>query len=217
MEKPKGIYTAHVGDNKKLIAHVAQMYLKKDDKIADVTYGKGVFWKGINLENYSFYPSDLLTCPERLYDFRELPYKNNIFDTVVFDPPYCHNPGKLIVDANYRNAETTKGMYHKDIINLYKDGMIEAVRTLKEEGMLWVKCMDEIETSLQRWSHIEIYNIAIELELFAKDFFVLVQSRYPVIQHKKQKHARKNHSYLWVFKKPSDKEKKLLLRHKIWK
>ena len=56
----------------------------------------------------------------------------------------------------------------------------------------------------------------LQLKLFAKDMFVLVQTKYPVIQHKNQKHARKNHSYLWIFKKPMEREKKLLKKHNIW-
>jgi tRNA G10 N-methylase Trm11 len=215
MTKGKGIYTAHKCDNKFLVSHVAKMYLKEGDRIADITYGKGIFWRNINTDKYDFYPSDLLTC-DAAYDFRDLPYKNNSFDVVVFDPPYCHNPGKLLTDSSYLNRDTTKGMYHKDIINLYKDGITEAVRTLKEGGFLWVKCMDELESGIQRWSHIEIYNLAIKFKLFAKDMFVLVQSKYPVIQYKNQKHARKNHSYLWIFKKPIDREKKLLKKHNIW-
>lgn len=211
----KGTYSAHVGDNKFLVSHVANMYLKEGDSVADVTYGKGTFWKDIDQSKYNLYFSDILTCDNAKYDFRDLPYPDNKFDVVVLDPPYCHNPGRMIVEANYKNSETTRGMYHEDIINLYKEGMIEAIRITKPNGYVWVKCQDEVETSFQRWSHIELYNIATKLGLFAKDLFVLVQKNYPFIQHKIQKHARKNHSYLWIFKKPLEKELKALKRHNI--
>jgi len=204
-------FTSEVGDNSDLIAHVAEMYLKPKWKIADVTYGKGVFWRNIDKSKYNLSASDILTVPPFL-DFRKLPYKDGEFDCVVLDPPYVHNPGKLIVNANYKNAETTKGMYHNDIIQLYVEGMKEAFRILRIGGLLWVKCKDEVESSFQRWSHIEIYAHAIGLGFFAEDLFILTQKVKPIVQHKKQCHARKNHSYLWVFKKPDARELTASLR-----
>jgi len=209
-------YTSITGNNGDLIKVVAGLYLVDNMRIADVTYGKGVFWRQVDLKRFKFCPSDIKTCKDK-YDFRDLPYRSRSFDCVVLDPPYCHNPGSLIVDANYRNAETTKGMYHDDIIQLYRDGMIEACRILKEGGMLWVKCKDEVESGYQRWSHIELYLIAIELGLYAKDLFVLTPSNKPVIQRKNQKHARKNHSYLFVFMKPRPSEIRTLTRFQIFK
>jgi methylase of polypeptide subunit release factors len=153
-----------------------------------------------------------LTCPESKYDFRNFPYGDAEFDTVVFDPPYVHNPGRLIVDANYRNAETTRGMYHDDILKLYVDGMKEACRVLKTGGYLWVKCKDEVEASVQRWSHIELFLVAAKLGFYAKDCFILTQVQKPLIQFKKQQHARKNHSYLWVFEKASPTDKRVVMQ-----
>jgi len=214
-ENKMGIYSCEGGDNSDLIKKVSKMYLKPGYTVADVTYGKGVFWRKVDVGQFSFFPSDIKTCPKSPHDFRSLPYDDESFDVVVFDPPYTDNPGNMISDANYLNRATTKGMYHKDIIQLYNDGMIEAYRILKTGGTMWVKCKDEIESSYQRWSHLEIYDIALKIGLFGKDFFVFVQRNKPVIQHKNQKHARKNHSYLWVFKKPLSKETKELKRFGI--
>jgi len=210
-----GVYTSYTGHNSVLIREISKILLKKGDKIADITYGKGVFWKDINLSRYKFYPSDLMTCPNAPYDFTSLPYEKETFNVVVFDPPYVHNPGNLIVNDNYQNKETTKGMYHKDIMELYEKGMKEALRILKKDGTLWVKCKDEVESSIQRWSHIELFHIANQLGLYALDFFVLTQVNLPIIQHKKQNHARKNHSYLWVFAKIENKDKRLVVQKEI--
>jgi len=197
----KPLYTNVHGDNSDLFKAVSELYLKEGHYIADVTYGKGVFWKQIDIAKYHFYPSDLLTVKKALYDFKFLPYKDNTFDVVVFDPPYCHNPGKMMSNKNYLNAETTKGLYHQDIMELYEKGLMEAKRILKTNGIILVKCKDEIESSIQQWSHIEIQNIATKIGLYAKDLFILNPKAYPVIQYKRQQHARKNHSYLWIFKK----------------
>jgi len=203
-----GVYTSHIGNNADLILDVCSLYLNPGDKVADVTYGRGVFWRNVDLRTIDFHPSDKLTCKSTPYDFCHLPYEDQSFDIVVFDPPYVHNPGAMMVDARYRNAETTRGMYHDDIIELYRLGMTEARRILKVGGLLWVKCKDEVESSVQRWSHIEIALMAWRLNLYALDLFVLTQNSKPVIQHN-QKHARKNHSFLWIFRVVASSDDKI--------
>ena len=48
--------------------------------------------------------------------------------------------------------------------------------------------------------HERTFDIATEeLGLADQDCFVLVTDK-PVVQHKRQEHARKNHSFLWVFR-----------------
>ncbi len=210
------ILTSYQSNNDLLVAQISKLYLPIGCKVADVTYGKGVFWRNMDMTKYGFFPSDLMSQPKnpppnlQRYDFTALPYKDGEFDVVVFDPPYVHNPGDLIVDKNYQNASTTKGFYHKDIIELYRKGMVEGVRILKEGGTLWVKCKDEIESSLQRWSHCEIYELALAMGLYGKDLFVMTQKQDPILQHKEQQHARKNHSYMWILRKPFTNEYKRL-------
>jgi hypothetical protein len=196
------VYTSIRGNNADLIRQVVDLYIPANAEVADVTYGKGVFWRKVDTGAFQrFLPSDLLSdCPEQRLNFRALPYAAETLDVVVFDPPYVHNPGRLVVEDDYKNSETTHGLYHDDILELYRAGMEEAKRVLRVDGMLWVKCKDEIESHAQRWSHIEIYEIARELGFYAKDLFILTQLNTPLIQHKQQ-HARKNHSYLWIFKR----------------
>jgi tRNA G10 N-methylase Trm11 len=188
-----------VCNNDALIAHVARLYFRKSDRIADVTFGRGVFWRNINLCDYEFHPSDICTCPLDPYDFRDLPYEDGSFDVVVLDPPYSHDPGKgMGANTAYRNRETTAGLNHDGIVRLYADGMKEARRVLRPRGILLVKTQDEIESSKQRMTHIEIHDHALLLGMTVEDLFVMVRPAAPPVQQD-QKHARKNHSYLWVF------------------
>lgn len=196
-----GVYTSVCGDNAELMERVASLYFRRGYRIADVTYGKGVFWRRINLEHYDFRPSDLKTCPEAAFDCRHLPYPDAWFDVVVFDPPYMHGSGGVGYESCYRNAETTKGLGHAAVMQLYEESMAEAKRILKRNGLLLVKCQDEIESARQRWSHIEVYDIARRLSMVIQDLFVLTQKQNPTIQSTDQRHARRNHSYMWVFKK----------------
>ena len=130
----------------------------------------------------------------------------------MFDPPYIYNPKDTVkesISSPYRVNETGLGLTTTSaVLDLYKDGMKEAGRVLRTLGFLIVKCQDQIESNKQKWMHIDIYNYATkELEMYAKDLFVLVQRGQPAIRWPIQYHARKNHSYLWVFKKTRAKRK----------
>ena len=53
----------------------------------------------------------------------------------------------------------------------------------------------------QHWIHIEIEHEARQWGFTTEDLFVMVQPTPPFMRHNYQHHARKNHSYAWVFKK----------------
>ena len=194
------VYSAYVCNNDELIAQVARLYLTDGDRIADVSYGKGVFWRKVDLSRFDFHPSDICTCPDALYDFRSLPYQDRSFDVVVLDPPYSHDPGRgMITNSSYRNFETTGSLDHEGIVRLYAEGMREANRILRPGAILLVKVQDEIQSGKQRMTHIEIHDHAIALGMIVEDLFVMVRPAPPPVQHR-QKHSRKRHSYLWVFR-----------------
>ena len=65
------------------MAQVAKLYFRLGDRIADVTFGKGRFWRQIDLTQYDFHPSDLLTVPDHPYDLCHLPYGSETFDEHV--------------------------------------------------------------------------------------------------------------------------------------
>ena len=71
--------------------------MKKGDRIADITFGRGVFWRRVDIANYRFHKSDKITCPGSPHDFRRLPYADGHFDVVVFDPPYAHHADTMRV------------------------------------------------------------------------------------------------------------------------
>jgi DNA methylase len=203
------VLTSYKCDNDFLFAQVAKLYLRPGDRIADVTFGQGNFWGQIDTSQYDFHPSDVLTWPQGRIDFRRLPYQSASFDKHVFDPPYMHQqrgrPRQRIHGTNYRNAETTERFSHADIIHLYRDGMREGRRILRSDGLMFVKCQDEIEKGRQRMSHVEIHDIAAkELGMEVLDIFILTQPSPLLHFGRSPRFAKKNHSYLWVFKKPGD-------------
>ena len=189
------------GDSSDLISNVARLYLRPGDTIYDVTLGRAVFWRKIDLSLYDFHGTDIALEPS--VDLRNLPYQDSSGDHLVLDPPHIHDSGI----PRYNSRRTIpRDMSHDDIINeLYGGGMKEAWRVLKPGGYCWVKCCDEIIGGRQLWSHIEIYEIAKALGFVAADLFILHRAAKPALRHERQCHARKNHSFLWIFRKPEER------------
>ena len=187
-----------------MIAAATRLYVPDGALIADVTFGPGAFWRLLGgTTRFRVIGSDLHPGEGARVaaDFRRLPYKDQSVDIVVLDPPYMHHGGKSSAPlraARY-NGHTIQGFDHRDIIELYRLGMVEAVRVLRAGGMVWVKCQDEIESARQCRSHIEIYQIARDLGLRDQDKFVVASNPMRTRRWQRQMHAHKNHSYLWIF------------------
>lgn len=191
------IVTAQTGDNSDVFPDILLLYANDGDAIADVTYGKGVFWKKVDINRYSFYPSDIMTG----IDYNNLPYKKGVLDMVVLDPPYMgNNGGKNYAVARNYNVNIKK--YSKEYIpNLYFDGISEAYNVLKKGGKLVIKCQDEIQSGKQNMNHITIIDFALSNGFRVEDLFIVIQKNTPMMRHSYQLHARKNHSYFIIFTK----------------
>ena len=100
----KIIKTGYAGTNADLIPNVVHMYANKGDVIYDVTYGKGVFWRNVNINDYNFKGTDLMGG----VDFTNLPYEDDSADIVVLDPPYMHGGATVKKSINdcYQNKNT---------------------------------------------------------------------------------------------------------------
>ena len=210
------VLSALAGNNADLIAEVCRLYVEDGMVVADVTFGMGAFWHRTDTSRFTLLASDIEPTKSdmksvvgafQVADFSNLPYPTNSVDVVVLDPPYIHSPGRHQTDHRYNNAATTKGFYHNDILDLYCKGMIEAQRVLKPGGFLWVKCMDQVMSSKQQWGHIDLFQVANELGYYGRDLFVLLPtSRTSKGRWKVQYHARKVHSYLWIFQNGQPKK-----------
>jgi hypothetical protein len=217
---PKGVATtavvqsAYLATNEEVFPKVLALHVPRGSTIADVTYGKGIFWKAIPRDAYVLKPSDISTG----VDCRKLPYATGSIDCVVLDPPYMEGLHRRKVEHmagggthvafrdTYSNGqaivEQDGPKYHDAVLALYFAAGREAYRVLRSKGTLIVKCQDEVSANTQRLTHVEIINEYLTLGFYAKDLFVVVRRNQAgmsrVIQ---QVHARKNHSYFLVFRK----------------
>jgi len=209
------IFSAHVGSNNDVFPLVLELYLSQNDLIADLTYGNGVFWRNVNTNDYRLIRADL-NRPKRhkidiQTDSRILPFGPDVFDGIVFDPPYMHTPGGSAhsnhqqYERYYKNnvaGKKTVAKYHEAVLELYFISLYEAYRALKTNGIYIVKCQDEVCANKQRLTHVEIINEAEQNGFISEDIFVVVRKNKPGVSRMlKQYHARKNHSYFLVFRK----------------
>lgn len=198
--------SVHQGDNANLFKEASALYIPDGAVVADVTYSTGRFWKTTDLSRLKFLASDLVPVPGKLpvlsADFRALPYADGSVDAVILDPPYVHAPGKGLLADRYNGRLTTDLASYADIMRLYEQGMAEAARVLRKGGQLWVKCKDTLASDRQRWSHITLHERALAMGMYSRDLFILVPSSPTVLipgRWSRQLHARKVHSYLWIF------------------
>jgi tRNA G10 N-methylase Trm11 len=137
-------------------------------------------------------------------DCRQLPYRDESMDVVVLDPPYVRSAHpRMVFNYRYNGLNVSAGIDIDEIRDLYRAAMIEARRVLKPRGRLFVKCMDQVVDREECWQHIEVYQHAVaDLGMFGRDLFILVPTAPPASKRwAKQKHARKSHSFLWVFER----------------
>lgn len=213
------VMTAFVSGNAEVFPQILDLHVPDGAKIADVTYGSGVFWRNVDLTRYELLATDLADG----VDCRALPYEAESLDALVLDPPYmegllrnnvAHKAGggsHAAFREYYSNGDETNHTgpkWHAAVSDLYYKAGDEAVRVLKPKGVMIVKCQDEVSANRQWLTHVEIINYYERLGFYCKDLFVIVrQNKAVVARLLKQVHARKNHSYFLVFiKMPKGKK-----------
>ncbi len=205
------VFSAYVGTNDEVFPYALSLYVPPGSKVADVTYGKGVFWKRVPKDAYELLASDLFLG----VDCRCLPYQDASIDCVVFDPPYMHTPGGTahVDHQNYEayygnNKAWSAAKYHEAVLALYFSAAKEAWRVLRHGGIYMVKCQDEVCANRQRLTHVELINEFASYGFVAEDLFIVVRTARPGVSRiLKQAHARKNHSYFIIFRKPEGRKR----------
>ena len=135
------VLTAYSDGNDKIFPRILDLYVKPQSVVADVTFGKGVFWRNVPEGQYDLRPTDLLTGK----DCRDLPYESGEINCVVLDPSYMHSSGGTAhqshsaFEDHYRNngsGKQTGSKYHQAVVDLYEEAGREAWRVLRERGHL---------------------------------------------------------------------------------
>jgi hypothetical protein len=183
-----------------IINDILQLHCETDIQL-DPCYSIGNFYKRFDLKD-PIYKHDINPQKPNVIksNANSLPYPNNKFNTIMFDPPFlCGGSvqGKLgIIKTRFGFFGTMDALWE-----WYKECLKEFKRILAEGGILIFKNQDTVSSGIQYFSHVFIMTEAVKIGLYPKDLFILLaKQRVLSSKHSEQQHARKYHCYYWVFK-----------------
>lgn len=188
--------------NEEMFRRILDLYGRPGMVIADVTYGKGVFWKLVDSAQFDFRPSDATTG----VDARALPYEDESLDMLVFDPPYRYVERRT-VDSHTHEQYQLESLRVEErpgidgVLDLYGDGITEAARVVKHGGFLVVKCQDTSGDGKQTWMHDHVMSYCEASGFTPVDLAVVVTTSPPPTRWKIQRSLKKAHSYFIVARK----------------
>lgn len=177
---------------------------RADKLVLDCTYGQGRFWNEWRPAfNFSTSDIDPGSLAEVHWDFTNIPCVNEMFDCVIFDPPYKLNGtpamgGPAKSDAGYGVGETQS---IAERMKLIFAGIDECYRILMPGGFLLVKCMDQVSSGNVVWQTFEIQDhVRVMLDGDLVDMLHLPGKRAQP-PGRNQVHAHANYSTLLVFQR----------------
>lgn len=172
----------------------------------DPTFSKGKFYADTGVER----PRNCSDIDPQFdfvtkQDVRSLNFKDDSFELIVFDPPFLATTGPSLSSdgtGNKINKRFSVFRSEQELMDVYSGAVSELYRVLRPGGVLIFKCQDKVSSGKQHWLHCRVLTLAEAAGFYAKDLFVLLaKSRIVANWQRQQKHARKYHSYFWVFVK----------------
>ena len=193
--------------NAELIADCARLgYLRDEWLTLDPTFEGGIWWK-------QWQPEVLVTHNRDVdgSDFRDLPWCDDLFDAIAYDPPYVSKGGRAtsgIKEMDNRYGQEDAPRTPALLQQLIDDGLTEMARIVKPKGILLVKCQDYISSGRLWEGTYRTRRHAEALGLECVDRLEMVTSPRPQPttnrdgSPRRQVHARRNLSTLFVFRAP---------------
>lgn len=190
-----------------IIENILQLHSPNQQIDLDPTYSIGNFYKnGLKQPKYKFDIEPQIEGVLRA-DARHLPLGDNEVETIMFDPPFVIG-GVTYNESVEGSCIMQKRFSHfaswEELRDLYYNSLKEFYRILKPKGIVIFKCQDCVARNKQYFSHVEVMNYAVQLGFYPKDLFILL-AKNRLTDGRIQQHARKFHSYFWVFEKSNCK------------
>ena len=172
----------------------------------DCTYSKGNFWKDLP---HPTNRTDLYPHNETVIEANseKLPFDDGSMNSIMYDPPF------IVAGASYKENKDGSSIIAKrfegytsyeDLKTNYYNTLKELYRVCSKGGFVVMKCQDTVSGGKQYFTHVMIMNMASHIGFYPKDLFILhnkVRLNSFGSRWLKQEHARKYHSYFWVFEK----------------
>jgi SAM-dependent methyltransferase len=177
------------------------------EAILDATVNGGRFWKG-SARPVTDMDIDPKHEPDVVGDNRDMPFADDSFDVVVYDPPHVPNAGrdqqKDFCDR-FGLGEKSGAATKYSLSHLYPPFCREAYRVLRPEGVLLAKIADYTHNHKTHWAHVDFLAAAQAAGFTACDMIVKVR-KGPIVdpKWKTAHHARRQHCF-WLICRKSKK------------
>ena len=179
--------------DQEILQAILTLYVKDDRFDLDPCYSKGVFYKGMNEPRLKYDISPQIEGVIKA-DVKDIVLNERI-KSIVFDPPFLfHMRGSYSIRdrfSGFKNFNELEDMYRKALKRFYD--------MLDKGGIVAFKCQDFTDTKTTL-THCFVWRWAEEQGFYVKDIFIKIAKQRLILQ-KKQRHARKFHSYWLVLEK----------------
>ena len=175
-------------------------YLRSEWRTLDPTYGRGAWWR-------KWRPDQLVTHDLALdgIDFTQLPEDDATFDAVAFDPPYVATGGRATTtmpEFASRYGMTVAPRTPALLQDLIDVGLKEIARVLRPRGLVLVKCQDYVSSGKLWIGTHHTLSAALSIGFTVVDRLEHVGRPRPQPGGRRQVHARRNLSTLFVLRAP---------------
>lgn len=200
LSKRKFIISSISDNQDEILSSILRLYIDGKQFECDITYSRGVFYKHIPQPPLKFdkYPQSEEVSPlDNFYDIEECS-----LSSIVVDLPFLIKGS----DVNYKSMMADRFNSFRTVRELYETNKAILQHTyskLSKGGILVFKTMDIIYGGVQHWIGTYVQNTANEIGYKLVDMFILyAKTKVLTNVNNTQRHARKFHSYFFVFRKP---------------
>lgn len=208
----KSVIKSISNNQQKILADILRLHSYNKEIDADLTYSVGGFYKNCNYLCEPRMKYDMFPQASDVAALREVErIETGGLYTVVCDPPFTVSQGPSLTETGRTTLEGSNmtssrfGCFSsiKEMENSFSYLLEQSYRILKQKnGILIFKIQPTVTSGKQYFANLFVCNTAIQLGFELVDEFILIGNRRILSsKHSNQQHARKYHSYFYVFRK----------------
>ena len=197
----RSMIKSYYADQEEILKAILNLYVGKRTFDCDLTYGDGKFYKHIPIPRFIYDIQHNLHDVRPIIEAGLLPEQSMM--SVVIDLPFIiqarvDDDNRSVIHKRYSSFSS-----EHELKETYYELMQLAYRLLKEKGILVIKTQDTNYNGKQIWVHTIVERFAQEIGFELEDLFIKTQDHVMLrATLRQQTHARKYHSYFYVYRKP---------------